>query len=312
MTRRTSRSRVLRWYPRAWRERYGDELLALMEDTYGDQPLTVRTRWSIARAGLIERARGGGWFGHSTTPADRVRAGALVVMGAWTALVIAGSAFAKVSEHYTSSLPSTSSAVADGAWRTVQAAAGAATIAVLLGALVAVPAFLRARRDRRLGDLRRHVIGVLLASASAITATIGLVAWAHTQPSAARETGAGLYGAAFVAWAMLAVLLIVSWSTLAVGLARRVTFTSAELAAESLLAGIVTLAIVVITAAIVLWWRTIATTAPWFLHGAPVGERESGFDLRLCIIVTVAVASLATAAYGVARMSRAWTEIRTA
>jgi hypothetical protein len=312
MTRQMSHARVLQWYPRAWRERYGDELLALMEDTYGDQPLTLRTRWSLARAGLIERARGGGWVGHSTTPEDRVRAGALVVVAAWTALVIAGSAFAKLSEHFTDSLPSTSSAVAEDAWRTVQVTAGVATIAVVLGALVAVPAFLRARRDRQLGDLRRHVIGVLTAAASVIIATVGLVAWAHTQSSSARQTGAGFYGAAFIAWATLVVLLIVSCAALAVGLARRVSFTSAELAAESLLADIVTLAIVVITAAIAIWWGAVATTAPWFLHGAPIGARGSGFDLRVCIVVTVAGASVATAAYGVARMSRAWMEIRTA
>jgi hypothetical protein len=28
-------ARLLRWYPRAWRERYGEEFLALVEDTLG-------------------------------------------------------------------------------------------------------------------------------------------------------------------------------------------------------------------------------------------------------------------------------------
>jgi hypothetical protein len=49
--------RVLRWYPRAWRRRYGDELLALLEDMYGDEPLSVRCRISLCRSGTIERMR---------------------------------------------------------------------------------------------------------------------------------------------------------------------------------------------------------------------------------------------------------------
>ena len=49
--------RVLRWYPRAWRRRYGDELLALLEDMYGDEPLSVRCRISLCSSGTIERMR---------------------------------------------------------------------------------------------------------------------------------------------------------------------------------------------------------------------------------------------------------------
>ena len=49
--------RVLRWYPRAWRRRYGDELVALLEDMYGDEPLSVRCRISLCRSGTIERMR---------------------------------------------------------------------------------------------------------------------------------------------------------------------------------------------------------------------------------------------------------------
>ena len=47
--------RALRWYPRAWRRRYGDELLALLEDMFGDEPLSRRCRISLAWSGTIER-----------------------------------------------------------------------------------------------------------------------------------------------------------------------------------------------------------------------------------------------------------------
>lgn len=46
---------VLRWYPSAWRRRYGQELVALLEDTYGDQPLPLRCRSSLMHSGTRER-----------------------------------------------------------------------------------------------------------------------------------------------------------------------------------------------------------------------------------------------------------------
>jgi hypothetical protein len=46
---------LLRWYPRAWRERYGEEFLALVEDTLaGDRP-GWRLRLAVAWSGLRER-----------------------------------------------------------------------------------------------------------------------------------------------------------------------------------------------------------------------------------------------------------------
>ena len=49
--------RVLRWYPPDWRRRYGDELVALLEDIFGDEPLPVRCRLSLCRSATIERIR---------------------------------------------------------------------------------------------------------------------------------------------------------------------------------------------------------------------------------------------------------------
>jgi hypothetical protein len=48
-------SRLLRWYPRAWRERYGDEFLATIEDVLDGGTPTLRLRLSVAWAGLGER-----------------------------------------------------------------------------------------------------------------------------------------------------------------------------------------------------------------------------------------------------------------
>jgi hypothetical protein len=57
-------ARLLRWYPRAWRERYGEELLALIQDTLDEGRPTWRLRFSVAWGGLRER-------GHQTRGAVR-------------------------------------------------------------------------------------------------------------------------------------------------------------------------------------------------------------------------------------------------
>jgi hypothetical protein len=48
---------VLRWYPPAWRRRYGEELIALLDDTYGEGRLGLRVRMSLLGSGVRERIR---------------------------------------------------------------------------------------------------------------------------------------------------------------------------------------------------------------------------------------------------------------
>ena len=50
-------AKLLRWYPRAWRERYGEEFLAMVEDGLDGERVTWRLTVSVARAGLRERGR---------------------------------------------------------------------------------------------------------------------------------------------------------------------------------------------------------------------------------------------------------------
>jgi len=49
--------RVLRWYPAGWRRRYGEQLIAMLDDTYGEGKLRLRVRMSLVRSGLMERIR---------------------------------------------------------------------------------------------------------------------------------------------------------------------------------------------------------------------------------------------------------------
>src|ERR1700723_3922499 len=51
---------LLRWYPRAWRERYGQELLALIQDTLDEGRPTWRLRLGVIAGGLRERVHQAG------------------------------------------------------------------------------------------------------------------------------------------------------------------------------------------------------------------------------------------------------------
>jgi hypothetical protein len=106
---------VLRWYPAAWRKRYGREFTDLLIDTYADRPLTGRAHLALIRSGLIERVRYSDAFGRRARPEDQVRAGALTVWFAWACFVVAGGAFAKYSEHWEVVTPSAHRALPEAA-----------------------------------------------------------------------------------------------------------------------------------------------------------------------------------------------------
>src|SRR6185437_12446926 len=95
---------MLRWYPARWRDRYGDEFAAMVEDDLGGTQPTMRYRWSIARSGLHEQLREAGVIGNSAPTPERIRGGALSVLGAFALFVIPGVAFAKISEHWDQSV----------------------------------------------------------------------------------------------------------------------------------------------------------------------------------------------------------------
>jgi hypothetical protein len=77
-------ARLLRWYPRAWRERYGEEFLAVVEDSLDGRPPGWRLRLAVAGYGLRER-------GYQACRAGRqVLAGGLAALPAMIRFLRAG------------------------------------------------------------------------------------------------------------------------------------------------------------------------------------------------------------------------------
>ena len=67
-------ARLLRWYPREWRSRYGDEFAELLIADISERPDSWRRHADVARSGMLARLIPTGLTGHAIDPAEQVRA----------------------------------------------------------------------------------------------------------------------------------------------------------------------------------------------------------------------------------------------
>jgi hypothetical protein len=220
-------------YPRWWRERYADELLALLEA----EPLTWRVRGNVVAAGLRQRLRGSG--------PPQVK-----VLRAWSLFVIGGMAFQKTAEHWQVVVARGDRAVPTAAFHTVEAAAFVGSAAVLAGVVLALPAFLR---DLRRGGWTAVRSPILVASTGTAVATAALAAVALD-----RDTVAASVFVAFAAFSLVA------WTHAAALAARRLE----QIRAHSYLALTVTASMVSMTVATAVWLASVARDAPSFVGTA--------------------------------------------
>jgi hypothetical protein len=65
--------RLLRWYPKAWRQRYGEEFTQLLIDDIGERPRSWRRTLDVARSGL------GAHVGERSMPPPKLAVAALVL-----------------------------------------------------------------------------------------------------------------------------------------------------------------------------------------------------------------------------------------
>lgn len=265
--------RSLRWYPRAWRVRYGAELIALMEQLEPSEHSSWLTRFDIVRSGLRERVRV--LAPGPLPPNEKAREGALLVLYAWMLFVVGGSALAKLSEHWQAVTPLSKQSLPSHAFGVLYWAAGIGSVLVLAGVAVSLPACVDLLRRGRWFEIRRPVIRAVILSMVAVGLTIGLSRWAHSLTPGKRNGGDDFYSAAYVAWFVLGVSCLFAWATAAAAVARRLELSRSALRLESLLAVAVGISMVVMTAAAVVWWASLANAAPWFFSGRSVGSTGS-------------------------------------
>jgi len=158
---------LLRWYPRAWRDRYGEELLALIQDTLDEGHPAWRLRLGVAWGGLRERGR-------QTRRAAAASVRRRVGPDRWGTVLMAGLVCAVVPGQLVSApYPAR-------AWQAVALGALLAAVAVAIGLWAAAGRHLTLTPRVRAFHL---VLGAIIPNAvSMVVVTLGIWWWA-TQSS---------------------------------------------------------------------------------------------------------------------------------
>jgi uncharacterized membrane protein YidH (DUF202 family) len=289
---------LVRWYPPEWRVRYGDELVALIEDELEGARPSVAFRASVASAGLHERVRALRRAGRQGTPEVRIRSGALIVLGAWVALVFGGAAFAKAAEHFSHAQPAAAQSLSRSAYLAVALLAVAGAALVVLGASVALPATVRFLAGGGWPSVRRRLLVPLAWSAVTAVATIGLARWAHHLDLRQRNGADLAYCAAFLGCALFLAVLLGLWAAAAVAVGRRIDLTPRLIRVEGVLAVLLSAVMGMVTVAVGLWWVAMAHGAPWFLAGTRPGTRPSPVTVQLVLIEGLLAVATAVAGRG--------------
>ncbi len=226
----TAVASLLRWYPRAWRQRYGEEFLAMVEDGLAGQRPTWRLTVSVARAGLRERGRAL----VSRRALARYGRGIDSVLDRWWPTVATANILAF--------LPATLGAPAPGsrAWQVTTAldaliAVMALTgLAVLGGGLVAFPAFRRFLRAGGWATIRWRVAGAAAATVVAGGALTGIVLWSRSHTSALLDISA-----VYLGWATVTTMALIGalglWRSAVKATAGHLDLSHRERTAEAVL-----------------------------------------------------------------------------
>ena len=294
--------RSLRWYPRPWRARYGPELMALMEQLEPSERSSWPTRFDLARAGLRERLRI--LAPGPLAPDEKAREGALLVLYAWMLFVVGGFSLAKLSENWRAVTPLSSQSLPSHAFSVLYWAAGIGSVLVLAGVAVSLPACLDLLRRGRWIEIRRAVIRAVILTTVAVGLTIGLSRWAHSLTPGKRNGGDSFYSAAFVAWFAFAVACLFAWATAAAAVTRRLELSRSALRVESLLAVMVGASMLVMTAAAIVWWASLANVAPWFFSGRPIGSTGSVIQPNIVVASVLILSATLLGLVGATRSAR--------
>ena len=188
--------RLLRCYPRVWRDRYGEEFVWLLSDEIDERPRCVRRDIDVVRAGLAARLSACGLADGPLRDERRAR----------TTVALAGATFAAAAASIWTQLAR--GALASGtASRALTLGLGvltlcglAAAFALLIGGVSLASACYRRARSGRGRGLRRPAVTVV---ASAATLVIGTIYMASSARGPSIASGSGPFAEATRAtWAL--------------------------------------------------------------------------------------------------------------
>jgi hypothetical protein len=248
---------LLRWYPSAWRERYGEELLALIQDTLDEGRPTWRLRLGMVRGGLRERVHQAGQAGITAVK----RASSTWLLAVATGLILAGLPW-----NLKASLPPSRAwqgAAALDALAGVIAFTGAA---VLASGLVAAPAFIAFLREGGWPKIRRRVVWAAGATVAAGGGLAGL-GLAQRSMTSAQLSHSWAYFIGDVATALALVAAFGLWTSVAAATAKHLKLAPWARAAQLLLAAVTVTAVLTMVTANTIWLAAVQSSLPWLVVG---------------------------------------------
>jgi hypothetical protein len=278
---------VLRLYPLTFRRRYGDEMLALLEDTEPGPRAII----DLLRGALVAHLRPPTGLTDALDPADRLRASASGVLACWVAFAAAGFGFYKTTEDAPFAAAGDAHPLLGSAHLAIQLLALVGSAAVLAGALPLVLAALhRARTQRRL----RLLVSIPPLAVAAFAVLTGLLAWFADAHHAQRASV--IDRAAFIAWELAGV----GVGTICVIASRRALFAMrpdrTRLLGAFACGILATAAMAAMALAAALYTIALPADAPGLAGGpnGPVGATSTAASLVLQVVVMTLAASLAT------------------
>ena len=299
-----ARSGIPKWYPEEWRDRYGEELMALLHDRYGTDRVPLVARVSMVKAGSTERLRYSGVIGGKVSHERRIRGASLVVLCGWAIFVISGSGFAKFAEHWDLVTPGRDRSIPAPAFVTVQAAAAVAVVIFSVAVLVALPALVHRIRERGWSAVRTPLRATLVTSGIALVATLSIIVWSHRSTSSPLNNGLWPHKVAGMAWVIVMVAAIACGTVAIVVVVTQLEPSRAATRTLGLLAVAMAMVLLVIFVGVVTWWISTALNAPWFFGGGVRGSTGAAAPPTMIGVGTLMVVGLMLGTYGAGGVMR--------
>jgi len=251
-------SRLLRWYPRAWRERYGEEFLAMLEDTVGDRGPGWRLQLEVAWAGSRQRFHDVLYGPTGKHYGNR-----------WAAFVMAGCILAGTiadARRHPSAAVGTWQAIAVASAVTM-ATAATVTLAAIVAMGVAVrPSFVRFLRSGGEPKIRRQIAGAAIATVAAA----GGLAWLIVLPmlmTYSQLTQSAVYGAAFSVTTPLFLCAFLLLTAAADAVAGHLDPGPRVLTAETRLTSVISTGVLSMVYIQFIWYAAIRSSVFWLVFG---------------------------------------------
>jgi hypothetical protein len=250
-------ARLLRWYPRAWRERYGEELLVLIQDTLDEGRPTWRLWLGVVRGGLRERA-------HQARHPSKATVKRLDVTARWLTMLVAGGIVAFLPGYLASSPPPARAGQATVALDVLLAVVALTGAVVLADGLAALPALTRFLQAGGWPKIRRRIARAAGATGAAGGGLVGLVLLSGSRSPA--QLNASLpYSLCLIATILALAVAIGLWASAAAATARHITLVPRVRAAQLLLGAVTPTAVSAMVIANAIWLSVTQASVMWLL-----------------------------------------------